>query len=239
MIQLNSSIDFDYPPLTNYVLARVASETEQTKISPEDIVDVQFLKSHVLISYLDWEGELNSSMMTIDRFRDRAQIASIGEGIVETAKSLIKGSTDLKLETIDLDNRIEFVLAELEVTQTATGYEPTTKIVLIIFTAHKHIDFWQVESAEGERIFTDKQQAISYFKSLYYSFATNFSIGQVVDYRGIEWQVDRFTKTKAVLVKKENDDIIYTSVSIVEGELIGAGGNKVSERQIDLEFAPF
>ncbi|MGL5878220.1 MAG: hypothetical protein ACRC2V_10630, partial [Xenococcaceae cyanobacterium] len=68
--------------------------------------------------------------------------------------------------------------------------------------------------------------------SLYYSFATNFSIGQFVNYRGSEWQIDRFTKNKAVLIREENGGTIYTSVSIVEGELIGAEKEKVNLRML-------
>ncbi|MGL5075094.1 MAG: hypothetical protein ACRDBG_04550 [Waterburya sp.] len=237
MIQLNSTpnfVDFVYPPLTNYVLSSVASQTQQTKISPEDIVDVEFLKSNVLIRYVDWEGDLNSCLLSIAVFKNRAWNAHHGEGIIEAAKSLIKGSTHQKLEIVDNSSQIEFGIAELDVSyDNLSGKpEPTSLIPLIIFTAHKNIDFWQVESAEGEWIFTDKQQAIAYFKSLYYSFATNFSIGQFVNYRGSEWQIDRFTKNKAVLIREENGGTIYTSVSIVEGELIGAEKEKVNLRML-------
>lgn len=54
--------------LSNRVLARIATEATQSKVSPEDIIGTLSLASSVTIEYLDWEGEITSVSLKNARF---------------------------------------------------------------------------------------------------------------------------------------------------------------------------
>lgn len=211
--------------LSNRVLARIATEATQSKVSPEDIIGTLSLASSVTIEYLDWEGEITSVSLKNARFDRLVERYYWGEGLEDAAQSLIKG-TDYKISIEDSENVLSISICEVVLEETEAYQIPILSI-----EANKFAETWSVVEDLVVEKFHDKRKAIAYFKSTFFSFASQFRLGETVRYRGELWRIHRFSSDRVCLLRIEKDSTIYTSVAIDDE-------NKIQRLEI-LESIPF